>query len=337
MASVHPAPLLEKQRIFGSRDPEQARAFLRSKEFRFELSRREVKQLDLRINGVYLAGVYVGYIQYGSPAEIRTNPARDDYWLQLPIQEEIEFGIAREPIACGPARAVVSSPMHPLLIKTKGVGARLNVSLSAVALSAQLAALLGETPAAPLAFAPVVDLTAGYGRSLAQQIRLAVMDIQRAGALRWDASTISMFEQFVMCTLLLSHPNNYSDALGRRDRALTPRNLRRALDYMHAHLTAPITVADIAAAAGITGRTLFQYFRDFRSTSPMRYLRDARFERVRDALQRPRSDEGVAEIATSCGFSHLGRFASEYRTRFGESPSETMRNSRQHTLPQIGK
>ena len=142
-----------------------------------------------------------------------------------------------------------------------------------------------------------------------------------------------MFEQFLICTLLLSHPNNYSDALGRRDRSLTPRNLRRALDYMHANLTAPLTVADIAAAAGITGRTLFQYFREFRSTSPMRYLRDARFERVRDALQRPRRDESVAEIATSFGFSHLGRFASEYRTRFGESPSATVRSSRQRTQP----
>lgn len=332
MARECPAALLETQRIFGSRDPDEARAFLRTKEFRFDLSRRVAKHLDLRINGIYLPGIYVGYIQYGSPAEIRTNPAYNKFWLELPINQVIEFGIAGQSIACGPERAAVSSPMHDLVIRTKGTGARLNVAMTVSALSRQLAGLLGEAPAAPLELAPFMDLTAGYGCSLAQQIRLAVMDLQRAGWMRWDAIAVSMFEQFVMCRLLLSHPNNYSEALRRRERALTPRDLRRALDYMHANLTAPITVADIAEASGIAGRTLFQYFRDFRGTTPMRYLREARFEKVRDALRKPQADERVAEIVTRCGFSHLGRFASEYRGRFGESPSETLHRSRRRML-----
>ncbi len=332
MATGRPPALLEKQRIFGSRDADEARAFLRTKEFRFDLSPRVAKQLDLRVNGIYLPGVYVGYIQYGSPAEIRTNPAYNKYWLELPIHQEIEFAIAGQCITCGPDRGAVSSPTHDLVIRTKGTGARLNVAVTAPALTRQLAGLLGKTPAAPLELAPVVDLTAGYGRSLAQLIRLAVMDFQRTGWMRWDATAVSMFEQFIMCRLLLSHPNNYSEALRRRERALTPRDLRRALDYMHANLTAPITVADIADASGIAGRTLFQYFRDFRGTTPMRYLREARFEKVRDALRKPQAVERVAEIATKCGFSHLGRFASEYRGRFGESPSETLRRSRRRTL-----
>jgi AraC-like DNA-binding protein len=328
MASVRPVPLLEKQRIFGSRDADEARAFLRTKEFRFDLSPRVAKQLDLRINGIYLPGVYIGYIQYGSPAEIRTNPAYNKYWLEFPIHQGIEIDIAGQCIACGPDRAAVSSPTHDLVIRTIGTGARLNVAVMAPALSRQLAGLLGETPAVPLDLAPAVDLTAGYGRSLALQIRLAVMDLQRTGWMQWDATAISMFEQFIMHKLLLSHPNNYSEALYRRERTLTPRDLRRAIDYMHANLTAPITVADIAEASSIAGRTLFQYFRDFRGTSPMRYLREARFEKVRDTLARAQVDEGVAEVARRCGFSHLGRFAGEYRSRFGESPSETLRRSR---------
>jgi AraC-like DNA-binding protein len=331
MVRVRPAALLEKQRIFGSRDPDEARAFLRSKEFRFDLSRRVAKHLDLRINGIYLPGVYVGYIQYGSPAEIRTNPAYNKYWLELPINQEIEFAIAGERIACGPSRAAVSSPMRDLVIRTNGTGARLNVAMTVSALTRQLAGLLGEVPAAPLELAPIMDLTAGYGRSVGQQIRLAVMDLQRTGWMRWDPIAVSMFEQFVMCRLLLSHPNNFSEALHRRERALTPRDLRRALDYMHANLVAPITVADIAEASGIAGRTLFQYFRDFRGTTPMRYLREARFEKVRETLERAQAGEGVAEIATRCGFSHLGRFASEYRGRFGESPSETLRRGPRRT------
>ncbi len=324
MASFRSMPLLEKQRIFHSRDPDEARAFLGGKEFRFDLSRRAAKQLDMRINGIYLPSLYIGYIQYGSPAEIRTNPARNDYWLQIPIQEHIEVTVARECIACGPDRAAVSSPTSGLVIRTRGSGSRFNISLNAAALTRQLAGLSGAVPTAPLEFASAMDLTTGYGRSLAQYVCLAVTDFERAGSMRWDAITIGLFEQFIMCRLLLSHPNNYTELLRRRERSITPRDLRRAIDYMEANLAAPITVADIAEASGIAGRTLFQYFRDFRATSPMRYLRDARFEKVRDALKRAQPEEGVAELAMKWGFSHLGRFAVEYRKRFGESPSETL-------------
>jgi AraC-like DNA-binding protein len=324
MMSFRPRPLLEKQRIFRSQEPDEARAFLRGKEFRFDVSRAVAKQLDVQINGLYLPNLYIGYIQYGSPAEIRSNPTRTDYWLQLPLREQIEFTVAHACIDCGPDRGAVSSPTNELRIRTKGSGARFNISLTASALTRQLAGLLGATPAVPLEFAPSIDLTVGYGRSLVQCLHMAVLDFEQAGAMPWDALTISQFEQFILCRLLLSHPNNYMEALRRREQPPAPRDLRRAIDYMHANLAEPITISDIAEGTGIAGRTLFQYFRHFKGTSPMRYLREQRFEKVRDALQRAEPKEGVATIAASWGFAHLGRFAVEYRRRYGETPSQTL-------------
>jgi transcriptional regulator GlxA family with amidase domain len=176
-----------------------------------------------------------------------------------------------------------------------------------------------------------MDLTTRYGRSLAQHVRLAVTDFERAGAMPWDSITTSLFEQFIMCRLLLSHPNNYTELLRGRQRSLTPRDLRRAIEYMDANLAAPITIVDIAEASGIAGRTLFQYFRHFRGTSPMRHLKNARFEKVREALSQAEPEEGVAAVAKKWGFSHLGRFAVEYRQRFGESPSTTLSRQRLRT------
>jgi hypothetical protein len=40
--------------------------------------------LDMRINGVYLPGMWLGYFQYNLPIAIR-GVGRDDYWLQLPM------------------------------------------------------------------------------------------------------------------------------------------------------------------------------------------------------------------------------------------------------------
>jgi transcriptional regulator GlxA family with amidase domain len=101
--------------------------------------------------------------------------------------------------------------------------------------------------------------------------------------------------------------------------------VRRAVDFIEANLEAPIVLADIVAASGIAGRTLTEHFRRFRGTTPMRYLRRARFEKVRAALQRAGPEESVTSIAMRCGFGHMGRFSVEYRRTFGEMPSQTLR------------
>jgi transcriptional regulator GlxA family with amidase domain len=128
-----------------------------------------------------------------------------------------------------------------------------------------------------------------------------------------------------MTGLLLSHRHNYSEALLRRQRPPAPRAVKRAIDYLEAHLDAPVTLADLVAASGVPGRTLFKHFQDSKGVPPMRYLRQARLERARQALIHAQAGQSVTEIALSVGFSHLGRFAVEYRRRFGESPSETLK------------
>jgi transcriptional regulator GlxA family with amidase domain len=102
------------------------------------------------------------------------------------------------------------------------------------------------------------------------------------------------------------------------------RAVKRAVDFVQANLQAPITLADLVATSGVAGRTLFKHFRDFKGTSPMRYLRDVRLDRVREMLRSAAPDETVIDIAMSFGFSHMGRFSAQYRRRFGENPSAVL-------------
>ena len=104
----------------------------------------------------------------------------------------------------------------------------------------------------------------------------------------------------------------------------TPRGMRRAARYIDDHLDGPLTIGMVAAAAGLADRTLHKHFQE-RGLSPMRYVRERRFTRVREALLDADREASVTAIATGCGFSHLGRFAVEYRKRYGETPSQTLR------------
>jgi AraC-like DNA-binding protein len=60
----------------------------------------------------------------------------------------------------------------------------------------------------------------------------------------------------------------------------------------------------------------------------MEFLRRIRFERARDELLAADGGATVLAVALRWGFSHPSRFAVEYRTRYGESPSETLRRRR---------
>ena len=104
-----------------------------------------------------------------------------------------------------------------------------------------------------------------------------------------------------------------------------PRSVSRALSAM---LEAPDRAFDLAALAALAGastRTLQRHFRSFLGKTPQAVLRDIRFERVRRDLLSASSAASVTGIAHRCGFAHLGRFSVEYRRRYGETPSETLR------------
>ena len=66
----------------------------------------------------------------------------------------------------------------------------------------------------------------------------------------------------------------------------------------------------------------------------MLYLRRLRLQRVHAELA-ANSPESVTVtmVAGRWGFVHLGRFASQYRQLFGETPSETLRARGQSAYP----
>jgi hypothetical protein len=55
-----PGPLLERLRIFQSRNSEETGAFLRGKNYGFALPPKHKADFDTRINGIYLPQPYVG-------------------------------------------------------------------------------------------------------------------------------------------------------------------------------------------------------------------------------------------------------------------------------------
>ncbi|GAA1493742.1 helix-turn-helix transcriptional regulator [Curtobacterium herbarum] len=109
---------------------------------------------------------------------------------------------------------------------------------------------------------------------------------------------------------------------------LLPRRarLRAAVEYVHEHVAEPLTVSDVARAAGLSVRATQEAFQRHLGMPPLRYVQHVRLERVRhELLQTDATTGSVQAVARVWGFAHLGRFSAAYRNAFGEYPRETLR------------
>lgn len=86
--------------------------------------------------------------------------------------------------------------------------------------------------------------------------------------------------------------------------------------------TCPLSIAELCGQLGVSRRTIQYAFQHVLNLNPVAYLRAVRLNHVRRAL---RAGDSVTAAATKWGFLHFGGFAHDYRSMFGELPSDSAR------------
>lgn len=107
--------------------------------------------------------------------------------------------------------------------------------------------------------------------------------------------------------------------------AARPRIVTRVQDAVRADPGRPWTAGDMAECAGVGVRRLQEGFRRYVGRSPSEYLLDVRLERAHADLVAAEPGHTVTDIARRWGFTHVGRFAATYRSRYGRTPSQALR------------
>jgi AraC-like DNA-binding protein len=87
------------------------------------------------------------------------------------------------------------------------------------------------------------------------------------------------------------------------------------------------SIREVCAVTGASYSTLERGFREIYGIGPKALMTSMRLSGARRALLHPSQTTTVTDVALHWGFLEFGRFSAQYRQRYGEVPSETLRRA----------
>lgn len=283
--------------------------------------------LDTRTSRFECRSLTVAEVAYG--ADVLINPGSLDqfYLVQMPTQGRAWVGVGGQQHACLPGFASVQNPQQPVEMFWSA-DCRKTVLRYERASFERFAELHCGTPVKQaLAMEPSVALSEAAGLAL-RSILSSVASLSQVAPDGLPPILKSHLETCFMSALLMLQDKAGLESFQQVDRHAPPHTVGRVRDYLHAHAHEPIELSDLCEVAEVPLRTLHHQFRRYFGMTPLQMLRDIRLERARADLLLGAPGTSVTTVALNWGFDHFGRFAANYRQRFGEAPRETLQRAR---------
>jgi AraC family transcriptional regulator len=122
---------------------------------------------------------------------------------------------------------------------------------------------------------------------------------------------------------LLSECSTLSDGTSLAHHAISPRRLRRVIDFIESHLAEDIALEDLASVAGSSRFHFSRAFREATGFPPYRFLIHRRIDAAKTLLLQDTLT--IAQVAEQCGFNSQSQFSAMFRRVFGSSPARFRR------------
>jgi AraC family transcriptional regulator len=100
--------------------------------------------------------------------------------------------------------------------------------------------------------------------------------------------------------------------------SLAPWQLRRAMDFMRAHLSGNISLEQLASTCEVSVSYFARGFKNGTGVPPHRWLIEMRIEKAKDFLLNTKAS--LAEVAVACGFADQCHLTRTFRRATGDTP-----------------
>jgi len=130
----------------------------------------------------------------------------------------------------------------------------------------------------------------------------------------------------IVSRLLAREFGSIDRAATRRRASLPAWRVKRAIDYIDAHLSEQLSLSDIAQSAGLSRMHFAAQFRAATGMRPHEFLLRRRVERAQTLLMRPRLTS--LDVALSTGFRSQAHFTTVFKRLVGETPARWRADAR---------
>jgi AraC family transcriptional regulator len=160
---------------------------------------------------------------------------------------------------------------------------------------------------------PIIDRLAGLGRR----------------ELENNGTTGRLYVEGLASSLAVHLLRNYG--ISKRNACvskggLSPRQLRRVVDYINDHLDHDLALAELAAVAGLSPHHFGEAFKTSMGQPPHRYLMGKRVARARELLRN--QELSVSDVAYALGFASQSHFTTQFGRVTGITPGRFRRSLR---------
>ena len=274
---------------------------------------------DARLHHRRIAHIGLTTIEYGNDVEIGADPLERFYLVQVALAGAYRArGLAGE-LEFADDRGQIVNPEAPIAMRWNAQCRQLVLRFDKALVSDYVAALTGGQVRAAPVFGEALSLATPAGRRLRRTLDFLLADESDD-----HAQGGRQIEQMLFAQLLAAAEHDLPCEAERWPGA--PYYVKRAEEFIVANLANDIGLVDIVASSGVSMRTLYYGFRRCRGMGPIAWLKRLRLDRAHADLEAAAPGSAtVTEIAARWGFLHQGKFAAQYRARFGATPSETLR------------
>lgn len=268
----------------------------------------------------------LGYIEYGTDVTVNIDgdSALNSYSLSLPLNGQQELQSRKGLLMSDSSQGLIISPFDNQELCIGGNCRKILVAISRTAMHQMLDELLQRPAQVPIIFEARMDANFGPSAAWWRMVKFLLQELDQVRNILGHLSVTSDIERALIKSLILSQPNNYSDELAAALGVRYPCYLLKAKQFIQDHAHEDVCLEDLESAAGVSRFTLYEAFKKHYGLSPMSYVKKHRLEGVRRVLLEGHSNLNVSAIAMEWGFNHLGRFSSDYKKMFGETPSQTL-------------
>ncbi len=279
------------------------------------------------LNAIQCLDVTLAYLDFVVPVDLTVWAAADCFTIHMTTSGQGRVQIWGTGHELSAFTALVVCPGTAYRLHMDQDSPQMIVRIERATVERELSRMLGRSLREAIRFEPIGDLTTGVAARWTGALNILSAEVLAPDSLIQQGIGAGALEELIVSTLLYIQPSNYSPLLVGEPRRSGRAAVRRSVEYIEEHLAEAITLSDLSVHSRMSPRSIQAGFRQDLDTTPVAFIRDRRLDQVRRALASAMPEDGlsVTVAAQRWGFHHLGNFSAQYRHRFGESPSETLR------------